>query len=315
MKHNKINALLLAAIFGITLSCKDDSIELIPEWESAVHGLGEVTSANADFLYNSPTTPIEVDLQWISIDGKESVTKMEVFVLFNENYIDKDGNPALARHGGTDGKSFKVYEGAAVPANRTPVHFSLSQAELYNLYSTATFDYGNGTVPVFTNPANPNRDAAHRFMWDDDISIKWVYTSSDGRVFEKWGVSVCTEFPGANCSVDVTVVCASSIANPAGTWVFNLRDNYGDGWQGGYIKVLLGTTEVDQIKIPDGGGASGNDTYTYPPGDTRTLSFSWSADSYPGEVEFDIISPSGNTVASFVGAPPVGPIKLDLCLE
>ena len=315
MKHNKINALLLAAIFGITLSCKDDSLELIPEWESAVHGRGVVTSANADFLYNSPTTPIEMDLQWISIDGKESVTKMEVFVLFNENYIDKDGNPAVAKHGGTDGKTFKVYEGSAVPANRTPVHFSISQAELYTLYSTATFNYGNGTVSVFNNPANPPRDATHRFMWNDDISVKWVYTSSDGRVFEKWAVSVCTEFPGANCSVDFGVVCASSIQTPAGTWTFNMVDHYGDGWQGGYIKVMLGTTEVKQVKIPDGGGSAGVDTYTYPAGDTRTLSFAWSADSYPSEVGFKIVSPKGNTVANFDIAPPVGAIKLDLCLE
>lgn len=315
MKHSKINVLLLAAIFGITLSCKDDSLVLVPEWESAVHGLGEVTSSNTDFQYNSPTTPIEVDLQWISIDQKESVTKMEVYVLFNENYIDTDGNPAVARHGGTDGRLFKTYEGSAVPANRTPIHFSVTQAELYTLYSNATFNYGAGTVPVFTNPANPYRNATQRFYWGDDLSVKWVYTASDGRVFKKWGVSVCTEFPGANCSVDFTVVCASQIQNPQGTWVFNLRDNYGDGWQGGYISVRLGGTQVDQISIPNGGGASGNDTYTYPPGETRVLSFVWSADTYQSECEFDIISPSGNTVASYVGGPPAGNIKLDLCLE
>jgi hypothetical protein len=315
MKQMKINGLILAAVFGLTLSCKDDSLDLIPEWESAVHGLGEVTSANTDFLYNTPTAPLEVDLQWISIDQKAAVTKIDVFVLFDENYIDSDGNPAVASHGGEDGILFKSYEGSAVPANRTPLHFSISQAELYTLYSSATFDYGNGTVSVFSNPDVPYRNTSQRFYWEDQISIRWELTTEDGRKFEKWGPSVCTEFPGANCSVDFTVVCATQIANPEGTWVFTLADNYGDGWQGGFISVRLGGTEVDQIRIPDGGGSSGADTYTYPAGDTRVLSFSWSADLYPGEVEFRITSPSGNVVADFVGAPPVGPIKLDLCLE
>jgi len=319
MKNNKINGLLLAAVFGAVLSCKDDSLELIPEWESAVHGLASISSTNADFLYNSPATPISVDLQWISIDQKASVTKIEVFVKFDENYIDKDGNPAVASHGGADGRSFKVYEGSAVPANRTKVNFSLSQAELYTLYSNATYNYGNGTVSVFNNPANPARDATHRFMWDDDLSIKWVFTSDDGRVFEKWGVSVCTEFPGANCSVDFTVVCASSIQNPQGTWKFDMVDHYGDGWQGGFIGVYVDNVKVEEINIPsqyDPGGvpaSSRHEEWTFPVTGAK-LEFRWSADDYDVECAFTITSPKGNIIADFDN-PPAGVLKLDLCLE
>lgn len=324
MRQYRIYTLIIAGVFALATSCKDDSLELIPEWESAVHGLAEVTSDNTDFKYNEPTAPVDIDLQWISIDSKLTVTRIEVFAIFNENYIDKDGNPAVAAHGGAQGRSFRIYEGSAVPANRTPLSFSVSQNDLYTLYSAATFDYdGNPATPptpVFNNPGKPARDADHRFMWDDKLSVKWVFTTDDGRVFQKWGVSVCTEFPGANCSVDFTVVCATEIENPQGTWTFNMVDTYGDGWQGGYISVLVDGVEAKQINIPDSYNPPSNpdiaaltDTFTFP-ATGSTLKFVWSPDTYNSECEFKIISPSGNTVAN-VSGPPAGPIKLDLCLE
>jgi len=318
MKNMRIFTLIIASLVVVVTSCKDDSLVLVPEWESAVHGLAEVTSANTDFQYNTPSAPIDIDLQWISIDQKLTVTKIEVFVVFNENYVDADGNPAVASHGGTTGRSFAVFEGGNVPANRVPKAFSITQDAVYTLYSDATFDYGNGTVNVFTNPDNANRDATHKFMWNDDLTVRWEYTTDDGRIFKKWGVSVCTEFPGANCQVDFTVVCASSIPNPAGTWVFDLVDTYGDGWQGGYISVLVDGVEADRIFLYsqyDPGGvplSSGQDTFTFTTG--TTLSFAWSPDAYDSECQFKITSPSGNVVAD-VATPPAGPIKLDLCLE
>lgn len=316
----KIYGLVLAASVGIAFSCKDDSLELIPEWESAVHAQAAVTTSNTDFLYNTPTAPIGVDLSWISIDGKASVTKMEVYVVFDENYVDKDGNPAVAKHGGAKGRLFKTFEGGAVPANRTPVNFSLSQAELYALYSNATFNYdGNGSISVFSNPDKPERDAAHRFMWDDQLSIRWEFTTDDGRLFEKWGVSVCTEFPNSDCSVDFTVVCATEIEEPAGTWKFDMVDTYGDGWQGGYIAVIVDGVKVEEINIPsqyDPGGVPASARYeewTFP-GTGSTLEFEWSDDDYNSECEFTITSPKGNVVAK-VSGPSEGPIKLDLCKE
>jgi hypothetical protein len=318
MKNMRIFTLILASVVFVITSCKDESLVLIPEWETAVHGLAEVTSANTDFQYNTPSEPIDIDLQWISIDQKLTVTKIEVFVVFNENYVDSDGNPAVASHGGATGRSYAVFEGSNVPANRVPKSISITQDAVYTLYQDATFDYGNGTTNVFTNPDNGNRDAQHHFMWNDDLTVRWEYTTDDGRIFKKWAVSVCTEFPGANCQIDFTVVCATSIPNPQGTWKFDMVDVYGDGWQGGYISVRVDGVEAEQINIPsqyDGNPptSSLHEEWTFPVGGT-TLAFVWSPDDYDVECQFKITSPSGNLVAD-VATPPAGPIKLDLCLE
>lgn len=208
----KIYTLIFAAFLVSVTSCKDDSIELVPEWESAVHGYGDFAEgSSASFVYNQPATDIDMELQWISIDGRAAVSKIDVYVLVNESYVDLDGNTKVAKHGGDRGKLYTTFEGSAVPGNRQPVVFSLDQATLYSLYQDAQFDYGNGTVSVFANPEKPERNTTNRFIPDDQISVRWEFTTADGRVFSKWGPSVCTEFPGANCSVDFGVVCNSDL--------------------------------------------------------------------------------------------------------
>ena len=113
--------------------------------------------------------------------------------------------------------------------------------------------------------------------------------------------------------IDFGVVCASAISEPAGDWVFTLGDTYGDGWQGGFISVVVDGAEFAQVKIPNGGGSAGAATVTVPPTAT-TLKFVWSDDDYDSECVFTIKSPKGNVVAS-VSNPTAGDIKLNLCLE
>lgn len=312
--------MVMIATLGLITACKDESLQIVPEWGSAVHGFADVSSTNADFLYNDPAVDVDIDLKWISIDSKLTVTKIEVYALFDEAYIDVDGNPSVASHGGTEGKLLTSFEGSAVPANRTAVNFTVTQNALYELYKTAKFDYGNGEVDVFTNPAKPQRNATQHFMWDDAITIRWEYTTDDGRVFSTWAPSVCTEFPGANCEVAIAVVCASEIFAPVGDWKFDLQDTYGDGWQGGYISVLVNGTEAHKVFINsqyDAGSVAPYNAVTKTisiPDGTTSLKFVWSDDDYNSECVFKITSPKGNVVAN-VSTPSAGPIKLNLCLE
>jgi hypothetical protein len=213
----KINKAIL--IFGVLfmgfISCKDDSLVLVPEWETAVNTFASLqTGSSASFVNGSPTVPINLNWRWISIDGVNTITKVEFFLVFNEAYVDVDGNPALARHGGTAGRLFKTLEGAAVGANRVDVPVTITQDEVYQLYKDNTFNYCKTTnpVPVFNNTLKPGRTPAAPFVAGDSFQLKWIIYAADGRKFDSWSPSVCTEFPGSNCNYGWGVVCLSELS-------------------------------------------------------------------------------------------------------
>ena len=91
-KINKI--VLLCSVFLITFfSCKDDSLVVIPEWGTGVNTYATLqTGASSSFISGKPAVPVDVNFRWISIDGANTVTKVEFFLLFNEGYVDADGN-------------------------------------------------------------------------------------------------------------------------------------------------------------------------------------------------------------------------------
>ncbi|MEQ8688783.1 MAG: hypothetical protein RIE86_26000 [Imperialibacter sp.] len=322
-KLNKYILVLLAMVVVIP-ACKDEDLVVLPDWESGVNAYTVVAEGSkGDFLSGNAAQDITFDMLWNSIDGKNTVTKIEIFAYFSEAYTDPDGNPAVANYGGADGVSFLTIEGAAVPANKVTTSFSISQDDMYEMFKDSSFDYDkDGTAtPVWGNPDKPNRRASSanfKFVPGDSFSIRWELTTADGRLFDSWSPSVCTEFPGSNCSYAWSIVCASEISNPVGTWVFDMVDDYGDGWQGGYISVLIDGAEAYQIGLDsqyDVGYAiaSGSESIDVPAG-TTSLSFVWSNDDYNSECFFKITSPSGNVVADVKGAS-AGPIKLDLCNE
>ncbi len=269
MKINKILILTVILAFGFFTSCKDDSLQGVPEWESAVHGFGQFAAGSAqNFVFGDPTTDIDFTLQWVSIDGRAKVNKMEIYVLFNEPFTDPDGNPSTAKHGGDKGKLLATYDGTAVPANRTPISFSVTQAALYNLYSTATFDYDKNPVtpptPVFNNPAKPERDASNRFVKGDSFQVRWEFTTEDGRKFSAWGISVCTEFPGANCSVNWGVICESDLAGSYSV-VTNWTECGGSSGGGTYTQNIVATSVAGKYTIPDLSGGMEPEFWSNPP--------------------------------------------------
>lgn len=200
---------ITAALVSIMLisACRDESLQVVPTWQSAVHGYIEVTDGAQDNFFYKNTTPVGLDFMWNSIDNKLSVVKIDFYVHFNEPYVDKDGNSKKAVHGGTKGKLVKTV--SAPPGNRSVAQITISQDEIYQVYKDATFDYdGDGVgTPVFNNPAHPDRVADGRFVEADEFRLTWQLFTDDGRVFTKWGPSVCTEFPNANCQYDWVVVC------------------------------------------------------------------------------------------------------------
>tara|TARA_B110000259_G_C13964396_1_gene382012 strand:- start:47 stop:1012 length:966 start_codon:yes stop_codon:yes gene_type:complete len=314
--------LLSLLMIGISFSsCEDEELITLPVWETAVHGYAVVNGTQKDFKKGDASISLELDLKWKSIDNKNAVTKIDIYVLFNEKYKDIDGNEKSIKHGGDSGKLIKSISGSAVPANNVATSFKITQDEVYKAYSDIKYDYGfgAGSVSVFANPLKPSRNAlTNKFIPGDNFTVKWIFTTEDGRVFDSWSPSVCTEFPEANCQVDWTVVCATGVEKRTGDWTIFMEDLYGDGWQGGKVQAWVDGELFEEVGLNsrwDGGQWVNEDTVTISiPAGSTSLVFKWTNDDYNGECHFTIKNPNGNLLADISG-PSAGEIKLDLCNE
>ncbi len=125
-----------------------------------------------------------------------------------------------------------------------------------------------------------------------------------------------------------TVVCLLPEV-PAGEWTINMSDSFGDGWQtndssgGDGLTVTLSNGEVFEVGLCNpyvdvaydcvDNYDSGTATITIPEG-VESAEWFFPGDFY-GEISFDIIAPSGNTVASVGAGAGAGVIALNLCNE
>lgn len=300
-------------VFSLILlfnSCQDESLITLPVWESAVHGYAQLKDGSKDnFKNGDPSIDLSFELKWKSIDKENIVTNIDLYISFNETYEDSDGNNKSVAHGGDDGVLFKTI--ASPPAENQFTSFTITQEDIFNLYQSKSYNYGNGTESIFNNTFTTRNTSEKKFIPGDSFSVNWILTTEDGRVFDSWSPSVCTEFPEANCKKSWSVVCAETIENPSGDYVITMQDSYGDGWNGASVDVAIDGV-VTSVSIAD--GASGSQTISVPEG-TSTLTFGYVSGDYDGEVTFQIKSPKNNIIADIVAPPKVGPVKLDLCKE
>ena len=304
----------LSLIAVTLLSCKDDSLIAIPDWESGVHGYGLLTSDPAiGFSTANASATIDVNFKWKSIDKLNTVTNIDLYVTFNEEYTDKDGNKAVASHGGAQGKKVKSI---TPQADSEFGSFSISQEEVYNVYSSSSFDYGfgAGSQAVYSDPLGKGRGASKKFVPGDTFRLTWVLTTEDGRVFDSWSPSVCTEFPEANCAIDWGVTCATSIQSRTGDWSISGIDAYGDGWNGASIDVYVDGAVLASFTV----AADANSAIITIPAGSSSMYFSYNKGSYDSEVGVTIKNPAGNTLLNWVpydAARAAGEMLLDLCKE
>lgn len=191
--------LLAVAIVALTASCRDESLNPVPAWETAVNGYAELIASNNAFSTTDVAKPVQYKFRWVSIDNANTVTKIEYYVALNEAFVDKDGNDRTARHGD---KLWKVVEGSGIAANRAFMNESITQAGIYNLFKGAKYNYGNGSVDVFTSNG---RTVDKPLIKADEVNIRWELTTADGRKFFEWSPGICGETPGTNCNIAVAV--------------------------------------------------------------------------------------------------------------
>ncbi|WKN29672.1 hypothetical protein PZB74_11915 [Porifericola rhodea] len=306
--------MVLAGLLMLSTACEDEDLNPYIEPLSGVHAYGQFAEDSpTNFIKGESSEDLNINLQWISIDGELEVDKIDVFVLFNENYVDIDRNPLVAAHGGEEGKFYMSIEGSEIPANRENTTISISQEDVFELYKEATFDYDDdgNAESVFSNEFKPSRTDNTPFISGDNFSIRWILYTTDGLVFDSWSPSVCTELPGANCEVSWILECGQIIKEPAQDYTISMADSYGDGWNGAAINVVI--DDVTTSYTLDA-GSSGTTVVTVPEG-TTSLAFEFVSGDYDSEVTYSITTEKGNTIASGGPAPPAGKITLDLCTE
>lgn len=310
MRKFKIYIYTILSFTFLFNSCQDESLISLPEWGSAVHGYAQLKAGSKDnFKNGDPSVDLSFELKWKSIDKENIVTNIDLFVTFTETYVDSDGNNKSVAHGGANGVLFKTI--ANPPAENEYTSFTITQEDVYQLYQNKNYDYGSGTESVFGNSFTTRNTSSKKFIPGDSFSVNWVLTTEDGRVFDSWSPSVCTEFPEANCKKAWSVVCAETIENPSGDYVITMQDSYGDGWNGAAVAVTIDGV-VTNVTIND--GSSGSQTISVPDG-SSSITFDYVSGDWDSEVTFQIKSPKNNIIADVAAPPAVGPIKLDLCKE
>lgn len=298
----------MAFFVGAFVACEDAELKKrnFPGWETGVNGFGQVQATSAsNFLLADMANGLDIDFQWISIDGDNTVSQIDFYVTFNEAYTNPDGDPAVANHG------TELLASVSSPAdNRVNQSISILQGDVYTLFQNAEFDYTEtGAESVWTY-APKGRDIANSpFVDGDDFVLSWVLTTADGRVFDSWSPSVCTELPGSNCQIAWILECGQELSDPRGIYTLDMVDSWGDGWNGAFMTVEIDGvgTDYDLDTYTLDGGSTATVDVPVPAG-TATLAFFFTGGDFDGEVAYTITSEHGNVLASAaVGdSPPDG---------
>lgn len=190
MKSLKFLGSFCFAMAFVLFACKDEALNPVPAWEYGLHGFGVTTKNLSATDVNAAA---EFTHYWQSLDGKLTATDIKMYVYWDESYVDASKNTRTARHAGfVFDEPGRLLKTATVKANREVTTYTVTQAELSNLFKDI-------------KPINA-RTADKPFTKDDKFTIRWVIVASDGRVFDRWGESICVgEVAGANCTTAITV--------------------------------------------------------------------------------------------------------------
>ena len=226
-----------SAAISLLVGCRDESLNPNHAWESGVHALGVfdgvAEAAKANFAANAKTFPltgqdaakIDFKIRWVTLDNVLTVNKIVIKVDMIESYTDPDDNPKTVSLG-NGGRVVKTIDAPAT--NRQWNMFSISPADVYNLYKDATVKYDKvNAVPVFANPTRP-RPVGARLQGPlvvkdkvtgkdktianaDAFVVTWELTTTDGLVFKVWNEdSVCLDLTpvsqaNSNCRLNFIV--------------------------------------------------------------------------------------------------------------
>lgn len=148
---------------------------------------------------------------------------------------------------------------------------------------------------------------------------------TDGRTYGRSSAAgiITGGFFSSPFVYNALIVCSPE----PGTYHIDMRDSYGDGWQGGGLSVDI-DGDVTKYKVPDEYSAEENPgglttiweaeaDVVVPPG-TVSLTWTWISDSYNSECEFEIYSPYDDLLLAMgygdFDEPSPGLLAVTFCL-
>ena len=147
----------------------------------------------------------------------------------------------------------------------------------------------------------------------DAITVRLELVLTDGRTFSSDDATGSLQGSYFSSPYAYNAIIKCIPASPkAGTYVVDMQDSYGDGWNGGAIIVTIDGTTLDPITITSGSG--GSDSFVVPAG-ASVLSVQYSSGSWDSEVTFQI-SRNNETIFADGPNPAAGTdMVFSICLD
>jgi hypothetical protein len=184
---------------------------------------------------------------------------------------------------------------------------TVAQDKFVKSYDASVFTTSAVGLPQATVSANYGEAFAALGITANDVTAGDIFEMelrlnlTDGRTFGKSSAAgiITGGFFSSPFVYNALIVCSPE----PGTYHIDMRDSYGDGWQGGGIEVDI-DGDVTKYKVPDEYSAEENpgglttiwsaEADVVVPSGTVSLTWTWISDSYNSECEFEIYSPYGD---------------------
>ncbi len=283
---NRFNLILFSvlAVAGIT-SC-EDSNQTVDQVTSDVTRGAVLRTIDASGTFNrfdtSSTFNLEIEAQ--DIEDGALLSEVEVFANFTDN---------TAANGETTTTEALV---TTIPSSSfTTGPFGLPRAT----FSTTLADALSSLGVV-----------DGQFDGGDEITYRLNLKLTDGRAFTSTdNTNTITQlFFRSPFQYRQVIKCIPTSPVP-GDYEFQLRDSYGDGWDGAKLEVTIdGTTS----EVTFTSGSEFDTTVTVPPGTTE-FNVVYVTGSFEGEHSYTIIAPTGETAISDGPSPAAGTLVFNIC--
>lgn len=288
MKKIKLILSTIVILSIILSSCKADDLDRLDKSKITTGAILRTLSSDLPAVSNTDpnVTNLTVNVEFDDFLNQDTLESVEVFCSF------VDTSPVENKL-----LEFEEAKLGSVAAS------SFTRADNGKLQGTITTNIGEAMSSIGVSQS--------QIYGGDVFLLRLSLNTTNGGVFTSTNVG--TKIQGSSAFLSpfrysTSVVCPP----PSGTWVIDIADSYGDGWNGAAIAVNLNGTTTNYT-IDD--GATGSFSIEVPDG-SSVLTFSYVNGSYDEEASFNITSPDG-VISSGGPSQSGGPIKLnvDFCLQ